>query len=330
MPTVTVVMPLYNTERYVEKAIAGVLTQTYRDFELIVVDDGSTDAGVERVRRFRDPRLRLVQQQNRGLAGARNTGIRHARGRYIALLDADDAWQPDKLASHVEHLEHNPRVGVSYSQSAFMDDDGVPLGLLQAPKCRNVNTVDILCRNPVGNGSAPVIRKAVFDAIRFTTQRRDTEQDCWFDEDLRQSEDIECWLRIATQTAWEFEGIARPLTWYRVNNQGLSANLEKQYQSWLTVRGKAAVYAPALIAQYGSLAEAYQLRYLARRAVKSRDADQALTLALRALRRDWRMLRAEPRRTLTTLACAVLLKLLPADRYAAIEQRAIALAARRT
>lgn len=325
MPTMSVVMPLYNTERYVEQAIASVLAQTFKDFELIVVDDGSTDESVQRVRRLRDPRIRLISQVNRGLAGARNTGIRHAQGRYIAFLDADDAWRSDKLRLHARHLDNAPRVGVSYCQSAFMDDDSLPLGLLQSPKLVNVGAMDILCRNPVGNGSAPVIRKAALDAIRYETIRRDSEQDCWFDESLRQSEDIECWLRIATQTAWEFEGIGQPLTWYRVNAGGLSANLEKQFQSWLTVRDKAAVYAPALIKKYGLRAEAYQLRYLARRAVKSRDAVQALRLSVQSLRRDWRILLAEPKRTLTTFGCALLLRLLPVRHYESLEKCFLAL-----
>jgi glycosyltransferase involved in cell wall biosynthesis len=322
MPTVTVVMPLYNAERYVEQAIASVLAQTYVDFELIVVDDGSTDESVQRVRRFRDPRIRLVIQANRGLAGARNTGIRHARGRYIALLDADDAWQPDKLAWHVDHLNSRPKVGVSYSQSAFMDDDGRPLGLLQVPKLTDIQPVDVLCRNPVGNGSAPVLRKAALDSIRYINEHRQEPRDCWFDEELRQSEDIECWLRIASQTTWEFEGIGLPLTWCRVSLDGLSANLEKQYQSWLLVRDKARVYAPSLIQRYGSLAEAYQLRYLARRAVRSQDA-AALRLMGLALRRDWRIALAEPFRTLSTLGCAALLVWLPAKLYHGLEQRAM-------
>lgn len=326
MPTVTVVMPLYNTERYVEQAIASVLAQTYADFELIVVDDGSTDESVQKVRRFRDPRIRLVSQANRGLAGARNTGIRHAQGRYIALLDADDAWQAEKLALHVAHLDSRPRVGVSYSQSAFMDDDGRPLGVLQAPKLTGIKASDVLCRNPVGNGSAPVLRKAALDAIRFHTDRRSVETDCWFDEDFRQSEDIECWLRIATLSHWEFEGIGLPLTWYRVNNQGLSADLNKQYQSWLKMKAKASGYAPALLERHGSLAEAYQLRYLARRAIRSRDAAQALPLLTQALSHNWRIVLDEPLRTATTLACGLLLKLLPAKSYGSLEQYAMTLA----
>lgn len=326
MPTVSVVIPLYNAEKYINETIASVLAQSYRDFELIIVDDGSTDESIELCRQFRDPRLRLISQENRGLAGARNTGIHHARGRYVALLDADDRWHPDKLACHVEHLEHRPKVGVSYSQSAFMDNDGRPMGIVQAPKLTGVKAANVLCRNPVGNGSAPVIRKAVFDAIAFASERRNKKRDCYFDEDLRQSEDIECWLRIASQTAWEFEGLGLALTWYRVNSQGLSANLEKQYQSWMVVRDKAAHYAPELIERYGSLAESFQLRYLARRAVRSRDAAQALDLMVRALRKDWRMAVQEPVRTVSTLACCLLLNCLPIPVYDKAEQCAMAIA----
>jgi len=323
MPTVSIVMPLYNTEDYVSTAIQSVLAQTFDDFELIIVDDGSTDGSVEICRRFRDKRIRLIRQRNRGLAGARNTGIRNAMGNYIALLDADDAWSPTKLARQVTHLRKRPLVGVSYCQSAFMDDKGTNMGIVQKPKLRNISPADILCRNPVGNGSAAVIRKTVFDAIAYNKLFGSSVERCYFDEDLRQSEDIECWLRIANQTAWQFEGIAEPLTFYRVNAGGLSANLEKQFQSWLLVRNKVARYAPNLIARYGRLAESFQLRYLARRAIQSRDAGQALRYSLRALGKDWRMSLREPLRTTVTLACSLLLNLLPISAYQTLEQGAM-------
>ena len=87
MPTVSAIVPVYNVERYVGAAIASVLAQTYTDFEIVAVDDGSTDTSLSILRGFHDPRLRIVTQANRGLAGARNTGIRHARGRYGSTLD---------------------------------------------------------------------------------------------------------------------------------------------------------------------------------------------------------------------------------------------------
>jgi glycosyltransferase involved in cell wall biosynthesis len=105
---VSVIIPVYKTEKYVEAAVASVLNQTYQNLEIIVVDDGSPDDSLKLVRQFDDPRIRIIEQENRGLAGARNTGIRHAVGEYIAFLDSDDVWLPEKLAKHVKHLETCP------------------------------------------------------------------------------------------------------------------------------------------------------------------------------------------------------------------------------
>ena len=149
-PTVSVVMPVYNVERYVGEAIASVLAQTYEDFELIIVDDGGQDQSMEICEQFDDERIFIVRQKNRGLAGARNTGIAAARGKFIALIDSDDRWLPEKLALHVIHLENNPQLGVSFSPSRFIDGDGQPMRLKMRPKLDDIAPQDIFCRNPVG------------------------------------------------------------------------------------------------------------------------------------------------------------------------------------
>jgi len=110
MPTVSVVMPIYNVERFVASSIESVLAQTFTDFELILVDDGSTDSSPDICRQYRDPRIRIVSQANRGLPGARNTGIRNATGEFVAIIDSDDLWRPEKLARHVAHLRARPEV----------------------------------------------------------------------------------------------------------------------------------------------------------------------------------------------------------------------------
>ena len=89
-PLISVVMPVFNVERYVAEAIGSVLAQSFADFELIIVDDGGKDRSMEICRSFGDPRIRIVSQANRGLAGARNSGILAARGEFVALLDSDD------------------------------------------------------------------------------------------------------------------------------------------------------------------------------------------------------------------------------------------------
>lgn len=323
MVKVSVIVPIYNVEKFVARTITSVLAQTWQDFELIVVDDESPDRSLEICRQFDDPRIKIVQQKNRGLAGARNTGIRHAQGQYIALLDSDDLWLPTKLEQHVHHLDSSPKIGVSFSRSEFIDEVDNSIGTYQMPKLNGINSAHLLCRNPIGNGSAPVIRREVFEDIKFQADLYGTVEDFYFDDRFRQSEDIECWIRIAVTTNWLIEGIPEALTLYRVNSESLSANLPKQLESWEKVIDKTRTYAPELFAQWESRARAYQLRYLARRAIRKPDGGEAVNLVNRALANDWRILIEEPRRTIMTILAAYLLILLPRSLYNAISDWAL-------
>jgi glycosyltransferase involved in cell wall biosynthesis len=321
-PLVSVVIPAYNAARYLTGSIPSVLAQTWTDFELIVVNDGSTDATEACVESFRDDRIRLVSQANRGLAGARNGGIRAARGEFIAFLDADDLWHPEKLARHVAHLQSQPSVGVSYSASAFMDDQGRDMHLMQSPKLKGVTPRDVFLRNPVGNGSAPVIRIQTLDGIAFASPT-DTHGELWyFDERFRQSEDIECWLRIALCTRWRFEGLGEPLTRYRVNAGGLSAALDKQHATWEAAVEKARAIDPVFVAAHEHAARAYQLRYLARRALSMGEGPRGWALLRQALAMHPGMWREEPARTGITLAAAAAMHCLPKGVYAGLSARA--------
>ena len=301
-PLVSVVIPVYNVERYIALAIQSVLAQTYKNFELILVDDGSPDSSVTIARCFTDPRIHIISQQNRGLAGARNTGIHAAQGKYIALLDADDLWQKTKLEAHVKHLESRPEVDISYCPSLFIDELGHSLGFGQTPKLHNISNQDILCRNPVGNGSAGVIRSSLTNKIK--QQQKASARVCYFDERLRQSEDIEFWLRCALSFNAKFEGIPESLTFYRLNQEGLSANLDKQLASWYQAMSFNQQQHPEFFKRYFSLAEAYQFRYLSRRAIHSNMKKPALSFSQKALKTNAKILIQEPKRTITTFACA--------------------------
>ncbi len=325
MARVSVVIPLYQTEAYIDAALRSVLAQTFTDFEVIVVDDGSRDRGPEIARSTGDPRVTVVSQENRGLAGARNTGIRVAQCPYIALLDADDVWDHRKLALHVEHLDSEPNVHVSFSASRLIDGSGGDLGLVQSPISRDFTAQAFFCRNPIGNGSVPVFRRSALDRIAFWDSARNRE--CWFDESFRQSEDIECWMRLRVKAGANFGYISEPLTLYRVNSGGLSANVAAQLQSWHRFRESVRSYAPDLVARYGHQAEAYQLRYLARRAIRSDDRIAGLTLVSRALGIYPKLLLEEPARTASTIAAALGKMALPAKAYARLEQAALGLAA---
>ncbi|OUL33346.1 glucosyl transferase [Nostoc sp. T09] len=323
MKKVSVIIPVYGVEKYIAATVQSVLDQTYKNFELLIIDDASPDRSIEICQQFTDSRIKIIHQANRGLAGARNTGIRHAQGEYLAFLDADDLWLPEKLEQHISHLENSPAVGVSFSRSAFIDETGKSLGTYQMPKLKEITTPYLLCRNPVGNGSAAVIRTEVFEAIKFQDNLHGTIEDFYFDEHFRRTEDLECWIRISIKTDWQIEGIPEALTLYRVNSDGLSANLLQQLDSWEKVIEKTRSYAPGIVTQSEKLARAYQLQYLARNAVRLQAGAMAVKLINQALVSNWRILLEIPRPTILTLVAAYFLWLLPQSLYSSIETVAL-------
>ncbi|MDV7144008.1 glycosyltransferase [Tropicimonas sp. TH_r6] len=315
MPTVSIIVPAYNVAETLAATLDALLRQSFRDFEIILVDDGSTDDTLRIAESYDDPRLRIVTQTNRGLAGARNTGIHAARGEFIGLCDSDDLWHPVKLARHVLHLQSLPDVGVSYSGSAMIDEDGQRLGLSQRPRLHDVSAAHIFRRNPVGNGSAAVIRRAALDAVAWRPAG-EYQRDWWFDETFRQSEDIEFWLRMALTTDWRFEGVQGDLTLYRINSGGLSASVSRQYEAWQRMVDKLTPLAPDFFAQNTGAARAYQLRYLCRRAISDGDAGTAATLARQAVAASRRPLWEEPVKSAVTFAAALTLNVIGASRFA--------------
>jgi glycosyltransferase involved in cell wall biosynthesis len=307
---VSVIIPVYCMEQYVAIAVNSVLQQTYTNFELIIVDNGSTDRSIEICRQFKDARIKIIQQENRGPSGSRNTGIRHATGDYITFLDADDIWHPEKLARHVAHLDQSPQVGVSVCYSAFIDTDGNSLGLYMMPKLCNITPGHVLCRCPQSNGSVSVYRRELFDDIAFQDNLRGYMEDCYFDERLKSMEDVECWLRMAL-TKWQIGGIPEALTLYRVNDKGSSANIPQHLEHLDKVVERIRTYAPEFIAEWENPYRANQLRFLARRMVTLGDGPTAVKLMHKALATDRCLLKEDPTRTIVTLAAAYLLLLLP-------------------
>ncbi len=325
-PRISVVMPVYNVEAYIAEAVRSVLAQKFEDFELVVVDDGGDDASVQIARSFDDPRIRIVSQENRGLAAARNTGIAHSQAPYIALLDSDDRWHCDKLLLHYAHLQASPQIGVSYSGSRLIDQHGATMSVAMRPKLKDVRAKDILCRNPVGNGSAAVIRRAALDRASFA-HPDEPGRTCWFDESFRQSEDIELWVRLVTQHDVEFEGLDALLTDYRIIGGALSANVVKQYVSWLRMLEIARGNAPTLVAEYGEMAKAYQLRYLARRSVQLGDGKLANDLFSRATRLAPQIHIEEPIKSAVTWSAIQLVRLTGPDRFRRLARRYLKAAA---
>jgi glycosyltransferase involved in cell wall biosynthesis len=309
-PSVSVVMPVYNAERFVATAIQSVLVQSFTDFELIIVNDASRDNSVKICQSLADGRTRILHhQKNCGVSAARNTGIANARAGIIGLIDSDDIWAPEKLDHHVAHLRGRSDVGISYAGSKLIDEAGQSLGIYQRPVLYGVTPRDVFCGRVIRNGSVPVFRREVLDEIA-RREPADGRHPCYFDESFRQSEDVECWTRIALTSRWAFEGVRGELTSYRINSGGISANVIGQLETWDRACAKVATYAPDFVAAYGREARARELRYLARRAFSKRDRELALKLALEALRTWPRLIRDEPIKTSVTLSACIMLRML--------------------
>lgn len=302
-PKASIIVPAFNVEATIAETLKSLQDQSLREIEILIIDDGSTDRTKEVVTPYlSDPRLRYVHQANRGLAGARNRGIEEARSDIIGFCDADDLWHPDKARRHLVHFASNPRLGLSFSGSELIDDTGKKLGLRQSPRLKNISAKHVLKRNPVGNGSAAMLRRQALNDI--ASQAPGQKRAYYFDESFRQSEDIECWLRLALISDWKIEGISGHLTSYRVALSGLSANTDRQLASWEAVIGKLRGLHPRFFERHEPAARAYQYRYLARRAVSGGDGATAMSYLRSAHHLSLEPLWSEPMKTLSTLTAA--------------------------
>ncbi|MDZ7960053.1 MAG: glycosyltransferase [Aulosira sp. DedQUE10] len=227
MPLISVVLPVFNGEKTIYETIQSVLNQTFVNWELIIINDGSQDSTLEIIKKFEfaDPRLRIFSYLNAGLAASRNRGIALSLGEYISFIDADDIWTSDKLKSQLTALQEHPKAFVAYSWTNYIDADGnfVKFG------GHTTDTGDVyqklLLWNFVENGSNPLVRKEVFTIVDG------------FDESLIASEDWDMWLRLASR--YEFVVVPEVQILYRLSMNSMSANLKRQESTCLTVINKA-------------------------------------------------------------------------------------------
>jgi glycosyltransferase involved in cell wall biosynthesis len=216
-PGVSVIIPNYNHTRFVTDAIQSVLNQTYRSYEIIVVDDGSTDNSREVVAGF-GSQVRYIWQENQGLAGARNTGIRAARGELIGLLDADDQWLPEFLEKMVALADEYPEAVVYYCSAQGMDTDGHDLPqVFGGPAVPPKLIYQLLLRANFLIPSTVVLRRSTVLAAGL------------FDQALRSCEDWDLWLRLLPERT--FVGTSHCLVRYRLHGSSLSGNLSGMHQA---------------------------------------------------------------------------------------------------
>ena len=221
---ITVVVPCFNAEVTLARTLASVARQTYSNIEVLIVDDGSTDSTLEIARSFIqiDSRMRLLSQPNSGVAAARNRGMVDAKGGFIALIDADDLWRPEKLELHVPPLLRDPSVGVVYSWFENIDlYDGVFSG--GSRRSFEGDVLEELCRfDFIGNGSNILMRTKLLREIGgYDTSLR-----------ARDAEGCEDW-KVALQLAerCRFAAVERPLTGYRHSRGNMSSNVPRMVRS---------------------------------------------------------------------------------------------------
>jgi glycosyltransferase involved in cell wall biosynthesis len=211
-PLVSVIIPAYKAAPYIKEALDSVFAQSYRNFEVIVINDGSPDtAALEEVLTPYRERVVYLKQENRGLAGARNTGLRAATGDLVGLLDADDIWMPNYLEEQIRYLEQHPEYDLVYCNAKFFGDH-IHSGMEYMDVCGSTGEA---------NASAIITRRChVFVSV---TARRDVLASLLFDESLRSCEDFDCWLRF-TAAGHRIGYHRKVLVRYRKHRESLSAN----------------------------------------------------------------------------------------------------------
>lgn len=303
-PMVTVIIPCYNAEKTIGKTVHSVLNQTYRNYEIVIVNDGSLDKSMEVINDLidKDRRISLISIINQGVSKARNTGINHAKGEYIAFLDADDLWYPDKLEKQVEYMNNQSDVGVCFSRVEFISETGESLNQYSNVPAEGLDATGLLNENLTCTTSNIICRKRVINEVGT------------FNTTMSFSEDQEWLLRVVLLSSWKIIGLQDIHVCYRTNPGSLSSQLSRMEQGWELLVEQVRHYAPEFIAQHYKCAKAINYRYLARRSLRQGDTPLVgLKYMLRVWRYDKWLYFNQPKRTIATLVCLLLMQLLSTD-----------------
>lgn len=230
MPCISVVIPAYNVERTLQETVESVQKQTFRDFELIIINDGSTDQTLRIAQSFSDPRIKTFSYKNGGLPVARNRGIEQATGEFISFIDADDLWTQDKLERQLAALKAEPEVDVAYSWIQSIDEQGHLLHQYHPVFFAGNVYAEILVNNFIANGSNILARREAILAVEG------------FDPTLRACEDWDFYIRLAAK--YHFAVVPDWQIFYRQSSTAMTSKVEVMETFALTVLGKAYQSAP--------------------------------------------------------------------------------------
>jgi glycosyltransferase involved in cell wall biosynthesis len=218
---VSIIIPTYNSSQTIESTIASVQQQSCTDWELIIIDDGSPDNTVDVIKNIDEPRIKLFVYENGGVGTARNRGIAQAKGEFIAFLDADDLWTPDKLADQIEALNNHPQAKVAYSWTSFIDENGEFLYFGTKLRYQGNIYEHLLLTNFLLSGSNILVRR---DALQVVEG---------FKPDLPYAADWDFYLRLAKN--FDFVVVPKYQILYRQSGGSMSSKIEELKQQSLQV-----------------------------------------------------------------------------------------------
>lgn len=270
MPKVSVIIPAYNVEKTVLRTVESVFEQTLTDFELIVINDGSTDSTLTKLNEIEDPRMSVFSFENGGLSTARNRGTEKATGEYITFIDADDLWTPDKLALQAEQLDRQPEVGVAYSWTLTMSDDGTEFHPGKSPTFEGDVYGDLLISNFIASGSNIMARREAIAAIGG------------FDASLNSCEDWDCWLKLAAK--WPFAVVPKPQILYRQTSGSMSSQVRVIEEAHLIVHSRAFRQAPQRLQHLEAAGRCRNYQYIAELAVRHAKSWNDIAFSLQRLK----------------------------------------------
>jgi glycosyltransferase involved in cell wall biosynthesis len=208
IPKVTVLMSVYNGEKYLREAIESILNQTFKDFEFLIIDDGSIDSTPEIIQSYNDPRIRVIRNdENLGLTKSLNIGLREAKGEYIARMDADDISVPERLEKQVLLLEKYPKIGVLGTNIQYINEFGNPSLILKWPQRDSLIKWQLCFMNPIAHPSVIIRRKLLADSGGYN-------------EEITFGQDYDLWVRLSPKT--HFENHKDILLHLRKTNENIS------------------------------------------------------------------------------------------------------------
>lgn len=255
-PCLSVVIPVYNGRDHLAAALESLIDQTRRDFEIIVVDDGSTDDVGDLVQKIAagldpsGPAISLIRQDNAGVSAARNRGIAAARAEFVGFLDADDLWAPEKVARHLSLMSAQPSIELSFSGFDIIDAAGRNLFEGLTPHKGGLSLDTLMVRNVIHTSTVIARREALAACGGFDTG-------------LSNYEDFDLWLRIAARRPGNIYGITEALACYRRHAAQTTKDWRKMHEGWLRVTSAVAARHPEKWAEVRRKAFIYHSEYCA-------------------------------------------------------------------